>query len=124
MVIIKRLKNNSGSNKFVLTRTISDGEYIDIPYKLWSEVLDDNDIISDVNGNILIVNNGTVDLDSSDGIIHLNKFQESIGDNFSYNILEGTDIITIPNKQQMIKHDMSCLEGDSELIIQGELVII
>ncbi len=124
MSITKRFKNNSGVDKFVLTRTISNNEYIDIPFKLWVEILDDSDIISDVNGSVLIVNDGVSDLSPTDGIIHLNKFQENVSDNFSYQILNGTDVITIPDKQQMIVHDMSSLGDDSELIIEGELVII
>ena len=48
MSMIKRIKNNSGGDKFVVTRTISNGDYYDLDVKYWPQVLDDDDFVADV----------------------------------------------------------------------------
>jgi len=75
MAIIKRLKNNSGVDKFIITRTVSDQEYYLVPVNLWVEVLDDQDILDDVNSGDLIVNDGLNDLSTVEGLNWLNQFE-------------------------------------------------
>jgi len=75
MAITKRLKNNSGADKFIITRVISNGAYYDVEYKYWVQVLDDADIIADVASGQLIVNDGANDLSASSGQLLLERFQ-------------------------------------------------
>jgi hypothetical protein len=75
MAIIKRLKNNSGSDKFIITRTVPDQEYYLVPINLWVEVLDDQDILDDINSGDIVVNDGVNDLNIVDGINWLNQFE-------------------------------------------------
>jgi len=76
MSMIKRIKNNSGGDKFVVTRTISNGDYYDLDVKYWPQVLDDDDFVADVVSGTLVVNDGTSDLNAVDGELWLNRFQE------------------------------------------------
>ena len=68
MAIIKRLKNTSGSDKIILTRTVSDQGYYYLPTNLWVEVLEDVDLLDDINSGNLTVNDGQNDLSAIDGI--------------------------------------------------------
>ena len=77
MNIIKRLKNNSGSDRFILTRVVADQAYYDIPYKLWVEALDNEDLITDITNGDIIVNDGSSDLSVNDAIEFLQKFQRT-----------------------------------------------
>lgn len=74
MAIIKRLKNNSGSTKFILSRDVDDQAYYNIPVNLWLQVNNDTDITDDIVAGDLIVNNGTDDLNVTDGLNWLSKF--------------------------------------------------
>ncbi len=75
MAIIKRLKNNSGSSKFILTRSVDDQDYYNIPVNLWLQANNDTDITDDIVSGDLVVNNGVEDLSSSDGLNWLSKFE-------------------------------------------------
>ena len=75
MAIIKRLKNNSGNSKFILSRYVDNNDYYNIPVHLWLQVNDDETIREDIVSGNLIVNNGTLDLSVSDGLDWLSKFE-------------------------------------------------
>ena len=86
MAIIKRLKNTSGSDKIILTRTVSDQEYYYLPTNLWVEVLEDIDLLDDINSGDITVNDGQNDLSAIDGINWLNTFEsDSIQDSLIEN---------------------------------------
>lgn len=75
MAITKRIKNDSGADVFILTRVVADQAYYDVPYKLWVEILDDEDLLASVALGDLVVNDGTSDLDTVDGVAWLKRFQ-------------------------------------------------
>ena len=75
MAITKRLKNVSGSDLFILTRTVPNNNYYDVPISLWDHVLSDDDLLGLISSGDVLVNDGTSDLTSSEGLTHLRKFQ-------------------------------------------------
>lgn len=76
MSIVKRLKNNTPSDKLILTRVVSPGQYYNLDYKQWVEVLDNPDLLSEINSGDIVVNNGSIDiLDTTAAIKFLEKFQ-------------------------------------------------
>jgi len=77
MSIIKQLKNNSGSSKFILSRYVDDQDYYNIPAHKWLQVNSDEDIEADIVSGDLIVNNGVSDLSVSEGLDWLSKFETS-----------------------------------------------
>jgi hypothetical protein len=121
MKITKKLKNNSGSDKFILTRTVADGEYYELTFSLWTRLLDSDDILTDINNGTLIINDGISDLSVSKGIDFLNRFQEI---NFSYKKVLDGNTLEIPINQQMIVYNELRLEGDGQLNIKEELILI
>lgn len=74
-MIIKRLKNNSGADKFILTRTVTDQAYYYVPTNLWVQLLEDVDLLDDVSNGLIIVNDGANDLSAVDGLNWLNEFE-------------------------------------------------
>lgn len=77
-MIVKRLKNNTPDSKYILTRTIEPSQYYDLPFRLWVEALDNEDIIQDIKDQVIVVNNGVEDLNVSDGLHLINQFQDHI----------------------------------------------
>jgi len=76
MTITKRLKNNSGADKLILTRIVPHGTYYDVNYRYWVQVLDDEDVMADVDAGVVVVNDGVSDLSVVAGQAWLKRFQE------------------------------------------------
>lgn len=75
-MIRKILKNESGSDIFILTRTVSDQNEYEVPARLWDQLMDDEDVIVYITAGDIIVNNGTQDLSPIDGEAFVRRFQE------------------------------------------------
>lgn len=75
MAITKRLKNASGSSKFILTRNVADNTYYDVPVYLWDQLLSDDDLVADIASGDIVVNDGSSDLGAAAGQLHIEKFQ-------------------------------------------------
>lgn len=73
--IFKRLKNNTLSDKFIVTRFVAPGQYYDVDYKYWVQILDNEDLIADIVSGDLVVNDGTTDLSAADGQRLIERFQ-------------------------------------------------
>lgn len=84
-MITKRLKNNTLTDKFIITRIIAPGEYYDVPYIYWVQILDNEDIIADVVSGDIVVNDGTTDLNAIDGQLLLERFQFDDAGNIIFN---------------------------------------
>jgi len=83
MALVKRLKNNSGAARVIMTRSVADQGYYELPYRLWVEALDDEDVIADVTSGELVVNDGISDLSVTAGLALLRKFQTFEGSSFA-----------------------------------------
>jgi len=123
-MIIKILKNVSGSTLQILNRDIENNDSYDIPSHLWLELSGDAEIRTLVEDEDIIVNDGTNDLDITEGLNHLSKFQEDSAGaaNFSYEFIDEAESIKLPFGQQMTTYGAIDIEGVFD--IEGTCIIL
>lgn len=101
MALIKRLKNNSGSKLQILNRDTQHGEYYDVPYNKWLEAAESSTLESLIQSGSIVVNDGSSDLNASDGVELVKRFQFDAANKISFN--NTTNGFTSTNVQSAIE---------------------
>jgi hypothetical protein len=121
MALIKILKNNSGAELQILNRQVANADSYNVPYGQFTKLADSEYIVTLVTSGGIIVNNGTLDLASSDAIAYL-KLMEAPSPGMSFSKVD--TYLEVPiNRQMIVYQEIEMLLGQ-ELAINGELVLI
>jgi len=79
-MIIKILKNVSGSVRNVLNTELQDNESYNIPYSQWAKLADHGPTLDDIQAGLVVVNDGAVDLSITDALNLIRRFDLQISE--------------------------------------------
>jgi hypothetical protein len=126
-MITKILKNTTNEDLYLINMEIPAHGQVFIEHTMWSKLIQNSYVFELIELGTIVVNNGSRDLSISQAIRHMYLFQDESpygGQHFSYRRVYAGSLVWIPYDQQMLEYQEINLEENSELDIEGEVVII
>lgn len=115
MVIIKIIKNVSGSTQQIVNADVANNGSFNISPELWLAASNDSDLRTKITNGTLVVNNGTSDLSANEGLIHLDRFQFDDAENITFD--NSSNGFTSTNAQNAIEESKNTAVGKARFTI-------